>query len=94
MKFFFHIIVTTCLFLSMTNLYAMESLIRHQVTVPGGQSCPATWKGTAGDGDVTTYSGDGQSNAAIAPGVRECSGCAYNSQSQNCVCATCTDFFN
>ncbi len=56
-------------------------------------SCQAASSGRADPAEVVNYSSLGQGGAVSSPGVRSCTGCAVDNQS-NCVCAKCYYYFN
>jgi hypothetical protein len=56
--------------------------------------CPTSIRGKVGEANVITYSGIGEQDDESAPGVRSCTGCAIDSQSGDCVCETCYDYFD
>lgn len=74
-----------------------EPLISKNVTViPKGGSgqCTPSWKGRTYPEAETVLSGAGETQAQTGAMLRSCTDCAVDSQSGDCVCGTCYDYYN
>lgn len=77
------------------DVLAQPPIINYNVPVlfnVGPSQCPGSWRGSGQQQNVVRYGWD-QTNTSSGPTVRSCTGCAYNSSAQSCICATCYDYY-
>lgn len=80
-------------------LYAQPPVISRNVTVitnVNSNQCPVAWRGKSGQENITRY-GAGADYNMSGPVIRSCTGCRpviNQSNSTDCVCRTCYDYFN
>ena len=95
MKFFFMILILQGILIS--SAFADPPMITKNVPVLQNatpEQCPYEWDGRSGPADITVNSGMGQESGTTAPGVRSCTGCAIDPNSNACVCRTCYQYFD
>jgi hypothetical protein len=97
MRFFsMLLIVHSILFLGDTSVFAQPPIVSHNVPVlqhATPSQCHA-WKGRVAPEGEEYYSRFGQDVSMSGPGIRSCTGCTIDSNSHDCVCRTCYDYFN
>jgi hypothetical protein len=98
MKYLSFLVILCSLFFKMSSAFAVVSpVIQHNVSILQNATpaqCRAAQQGRAAPTDVESYSGFGEYTGLSSPGMRSCSGCAVNSQSEDCVCKTCYYYFD
>lgn len=56
--------------------------------------CKSTWSGTISPEVLSVNSRFGSDNTGALAGVQSCSGCAFDSKTNSCICKTCYGYYN
>ena len=83
-------------FLYATLLIAQPPVtITHNIHINQGTSqCKSAWRGRVGPEDISNYSSFGEYDSLSAPGIQSCTGCVFDSKSNDCVCKSCYADYN
>jgi hypothetical protein len=66
----------------------------HVLTGATPSQCSSSWSGRGGPNTQDNVSGYGQTNSMVSTAVKSCTGCGYDANSHDCVCATCYSYTN